>query len=167
MLYNLLDKLNYSYKFEEAKAHCDIPCKIYDPIIAQIAVLTMIRTIDLINELEEKDSLTTTDKAQFSRLVSQKEEHGIKVKEEVRVIWGDYFKEPQISAFPEIHDLTHKIMLGASKSKQNVDRKASLELLDNVNRFAEIFWKTKNVNTFKACSPYPPSLELVYPDLKG
>ena len=167
MLYDLIDKLNYSYKFEEAKAHCDIPCKIYDPIIAQIAVLTMIRTIDLINELEEKDSLTTTDKAQFSRLVSQKEEHGIKVKEEVRVIWGDYFKEPQISAFPEIHDLTHKIMLGASKSKQNVDKKALLELLDNVNRFAEIFWKTKNVNTFKAPSPYPPSLELVYPDLKG
>ena len=167
MLYNLIDKLNYSYKFEEAKAHCDIPCKIYDPIIAQIAVLTMIRTIDLINELEEKDSLTTTDKAQFYRLVSQKEEHGIKVKEEVRVIWGDYFKEPQISAFPEIHDLTHKIMLAASKSKQNVDRKASLELLDNVNRFAEIFWKTKNVNTFKSSSPYPPSLELVYPDLKG
>ena len=28
-------------------------------------------------------------------------------------------------------------------------------------------WKTKNVNTFKASSPYPPSLELVYPDLKG
>ena len=167
MLYNLIDKLNYSYKFEEAKAHCDIPCKIYDPIIAQIAVLTMIRTIDLINELEEKDSLTTTDKAQFSRLVSQKEEHGIKVKEEVRVIWGDYFKEPQISAFPEIHDLTHKIMLGASKSKQNVDKKASLELLESVNRFAEIFWKTKGINTFKASSPYPPSLELVYPDLKG
>ena len=100
MLYNLIDKLNHSYKFEEAKAHCDIPCKIYDPIIAQIAVLTMIRTIDLINELEEKDELTATDKAQFSRLVSQKEEHGLKVKEEVRVIWGDYFKEPQISAFP-------------------------------------------------------------------
>ena len=167
MLYNLIDKLNYSYKFEEAKAHCDIPCKIYDPIIAQIAVLTMIRTIDLINELEEKDSLTTTDKAQFYRLVSQKEEHGIKVKEEVRVIWGDYFKEPQISAFPEIHDLTHKIMLAASKSKQNVDRKASLELLDNINRFAEIFWTTKDITTYKAKCPYPPSLEVVYPDLKS
>ena len=102
MLYNLIDKLNYSYKFEEAKAHCDIPCKIYDPIIAQIAVLTMIRTIDLINELEEKDSLTTTDKAQFSRLVSQKEEHGIKVKEEVRVIWGDYLENKKRKYFQSI-----------------------------------------------------------------
>ena len=167
MLYNLIDKLNNSCKFDETKAHCDIPCKIYDPIIAQIAVLTMIRTVDLINELEEKESLTNGDKAQFSRLVSQKEEHGVKVKEEIRVIWGDYFKEPQISEFPEIHELTHKIMLAASKSKQNIDKNASLELLENVNRFTEIFWKTKNVNTFKAASPYPPSLELVYPDLKG
>ena len=167
MLYNLIDKLNHSYKFEEAKAHCDIPCKIYDPIISQIAVLTMIRIVDLIEEIKQKDSLSLDDHAQLSRLISQKEEHGIKVKEEVRVIWGDYFKEPQISAFPEIHNLTHKIMLGASKSKQTVDKKASLELLDNVNKFAEIFWKTKNINTFKASSPYPPSLELVYPDLKG
>tara|TARA_B100000989_G_C19506884_1_gene456911 strand:+ start:531 stop:1034 length:504 start_codon:yes stop_codon:yes gene_type:complete len=167
MLYNLIDKLNNSYEFDEAKAHCDIPCKIYDPIIAQIAVLTIIRTVDLINELEEKDNLSSGDNAQFSRLVSQKEEHGIRVKEEIRVIWGDYFKEPQISEFPEIHELTHKIMLAASKSKQNIDKNASLELLDNVNRFAEIFWKTKGVNTFKATSPYPPALELIYPDLKG
>ena len=28
-------------------AHCDIPCKIYDPAAAQYAVLSVIRIIDL------------------------------------------------------------------------------------------------------------------------
>ena len=127
----------------------------------------MIRIIDLIEELDVSDSANLNNKAQLSRLISQKEEHGIKVKEEIRVIWGDYFKEPQFSKYPEIHDLTHTIMLTASKAKQNVDREVSIDLLNHVNKFAEIFWSTKDVKTYKAVSPYPPSLELVYPDLKN
>ena len=35
-------------------------------------------------------------------LIAQKEEHGLKLKEDIRVIWGDYIKEPQIKNFPEI-----------------------------------------------------------------
>ncbi len=167
MIFKLLNKLDEIKKFQVVKAHCDIPCKIYDPMIAQVATLTMIRTVDLLDELAKKSELTTDDKAQFSRLVSQKEEHGIKVKDEVRVIWGDYFKEPQFAKYPEIHDLTHTIMLTASKAKQNVNREATCNLLDHVNRFAEIFWSTKDVKTYKAVCPYPPSLELVYPDLKN
>ena len=31
----------------------------------------------------------------MSRLVAEKETHAEKVKQEVRVIWGDYFKAPQ------------------------------------------------------------------------
>ncbi len=167
MIFKILDKLDKIKKFQVVNAHCDIPCKIYDPMIAQVATLTMIRTVDLLDDLSKKSELTTNDKAQFSRLVSQKDEHGIKVKDEVRVIWGDYFKEPQFAKYPEIHDLTHTIMLTASKAKQNVDREASIDLLNHVNKFAEIFWSTKEVKTYKAVCPYPPSLELVYPDLKN
>ena len=46
-IFNLLNKDN---NIDTISAHCDIPCKIYDPINAQIAVLTMIRIIDLIEE---------------------------------------------------------------------------------------------------------------------
>ena len=167
MFFKILNKFDKLVKFTSVNAHCDIPCKIYDPMIAQVAALTIIRTVDLINELSEKNDLNVTDKAQFSRLVSQKEEHGIKVKEEVRVIWGDYFKEPQFAKFPEIHDLTHNIMLTASKTKQIISKDSAIELLDHINRFAEIFWTTKDITTYKAKCPYPPSLEVVYPDLKS
>ena len=167
MLHKILDYINQKSYISEIQAHCDIPCKIYDPLEAQIAVLTIIRTTDLINELIEKGLEDPNDNAQFNRLVTQKEEHGIKVKELVRVIWGDYFKQPQIEKFPEIHELVHNIMLTSSKAKQKIDKEASLELLTLVNRFAQIFWETKGVQTYIATCPYPPSLEVVYPDLKN
>lgn len=166
MLHKILDYINQKSYISKIQAHCDIPCKIYDPLEAQIAVLTIIRTTDLINELIEKGLEDPNDNAQFNRLITQKEEHGIKVKDLVRVIWGDYFKQPQIEKFPEIHELVHNIMLTSSKAKQKIDKEASLELLTLVNRFAQIFWETKGVNTYTANCPYPPSLEVVYPDLK-
>ena len=167
MLYKILASIDKNLTFNVSQAHCDIPCKIYDPIEIQVAVLTIIRTTDLLMELNDKDEKTANDNAQFSRLVAQKEEHGIKVKEAVRVIWGDYFKAPQLEKFPETHELVHKIMLTTSKAKQNIDRDASTELLALVNRFAEIFWDTKGVAVYTANCPYPPALEVVYPDLKG
>ena len=167
MIFKILQLIDSFKPFKTSYAHCDIPCKIYDPINAQISVLTMIRMVDLLLDLEEKSNLDANDKAQFSRLVDQKEEHGHRVKEEVRVIWGDYFKEPQILKFPELHELSHSIMLLSSKAKQNIDKDVTLELLEKVNKFAEIFWKTKNVDTYKAVCPYPPQQEVIYPDLKS
>jgi nickel superoxide dismutase len=165
MLYRLLSALDSKKSFSRVSAHCDIPCKIYDPSGAQIAVLTMIRMVDLLEELTAKGDLSANDQAQFSRLVAQKEEHGFKVKEDVRVIWGDYIKQPQLEKFPELHELTHSIMLAASKAKQHIDKDATLDLLAKVNRFAEIFWATKDIDTFTAACPYPPEQLVVYPKL--
>lgn len=165
MLHSLINAIDTKIGLETVSAHCDIPCKIYDPSTAQIAVLTMIRLVDLINELEAKESPTLTDKAQLIRLVNEKETHGLSVKEEVRVIWGDYFKQPQFDQIPGVHELVHSIMLQASKAKQNVDREATVELLNLVNKFAEAFWQTKGVETHTAACPYPPAEQVVYPKL--
>ncbi len=165
MLHSLLSKLDQAKAFKTASAHCDIPCKIYDPISAQISVLTMIRMVDLIEELEKKGDQGIAAQAQLSRLVKEKEEHGLKAKEEVRVIWGDYFKQPQLEKFPKTHELVHNIMLQASKAKQNISREETVKLLELVNEFADIFWQTKGVETYTAECPYPPSEKVVYPKL--
>lgn len=167
LLHMILTKIDNKSSFQEVSAHCDIPCKIYDPSSAQIAVLTMIRMVDLLQDLEKKDSLSFNDQATFNRLVSEKEAHGIKVKEEVRVIWGDYIKQPQLDQFPDLHTLVHKIMLATSYAKQHIDREATVKLLDLVNQFADVFWQTKQVATYTATCPYPPSEKVVYPDLKA
>lgn len=165
MLHQLLTSLNSVVKFESASAHCDIPCKIYDPSTAQIAALSVIRFNDLLLELEGVEKLSISQQAQLSRLVREKEIHAEKVKSEVRVIWGDYFKAPQIEAFPDVHDLVHRIMLAGSACKQHVDRDKAVALLELVNQFAGYFWETKGVKTKTATCPYPPSETVLYPDL--
>lgn len=165
MLHSIVSILDKAFSFKTASAHCDIPCKIYDPSTAQIATLTIIRMIDLISELDQKGTLTTADHVQLNRLAAEKETHGIKVKEEIRIIWGDYFKQPQFEQFPDIHSLVHSIMLQASKAKQGVNREDALQLLALVNEFAAAFWQTKKVETYQAVCPYPPALPVVYPKL--
>jgi len=165
-LHSLLKRIDQAVSFGSVDAHCDIPCKIYDPAPAQIAALTVLRMIDLIEETESAGGEKNAAYVQsLSRFVATKEEHGKLCKEEVRVIWGDYFKSPQIEKFPEIHELTHSIMMLASQCKQTVSRDKALELVEAVNRFAEIFWATKDVKTKRAVCPYPPAVEVVYPDL--
>ncbi|MBN1668907.1 MAG: superoxide dismutase, Ni [Anaerolineales bacterium] len=166
MFYKLVETLDKKLGFEQAKAHCDIPCGIYDPITAQIAAVTVVRMIDLMTDLESKGGDKGMDYVNsMSRYVEVKEEHAEKAKHDIRVIWGDYIKAQHLEKFPELNALTHKIMQFGSKSRQTTDRQAALDFVEAINQFAEIFWATKNIPTKKVKSPYNPPLELVYPVL--
>tara|TARA_B100001029_G_scaffold171156_1_gene167672 strand:- start:2610 stop:3074 length:465 start_codon:yes stop_codon:yes gene_type:complete len=151
-------------RIKNASAHCDIPCAVYDPGVAQYAALSVVRFLDLIKEMPDKIE-TKKDLAHLSRLVQQKEDHAIEVKDAVRTIWGDYFKESQMEKFPEIHDLTHSIMMIASKCKQDIDRQNGIDLVEKVNRFAEIFWATKDIQTETKKSLNPPHMDIIVPIL--
>lgn len=164
MFYKLLEAIDKKFGFEDAKAHCDIPCGIYDPIVAQIAAVTVVRMMDLMADLESKAG--EKDKAyhnSLTRYIEVKEEHAEKVKHEIRVIWGDYIKPPHQEKYPELDTVVHDILMLGSKVRQSADRQAALDLVEKINRFAEIFWATKNIATRRAKSPYNPPLELVYP----
>lgn len=163
MLYQLVNWCTEKTGVKSVSAHCDIPCKIYDPSAAQIAVLSAIRFMDLIAEISAKDELSAADNSQLARLTVEKETHVEKAKHEVRIIWGDYFKAPQFEQFPDTHALVHNIMLAGSACKQGVEREKGLKLLALVNEFAASYWATKNVETFTATCPYLPSEEVVYP----
>jgi nickel superoxide dismutase len=166
MLHSLLSKAHAQGLVPEALAHCDIPCKIYDPGPILIAALSVVRMIDILDDWRKhrpEDDVAFINT--LARAIAQKEEHAAIVKDSVRVIWGDYFKAPQFQQFPQIHALCHNIMLAASVAKQGVNRDDAVKLVELVNEFAEIFWATKSVKTKRAKCPYPPSLEVVYPDL--
>lgn len=166
MLYKFIEILDKTFNFERAKAHCDIPCGIYDPHHAQLAALTVIRMIDLMSEAvaaPQKDNLAFHNS--LSRYVAVKEEHAELLKREVRVIYGDYLKQDHLDKFPELPGLAHKIMQLGSKVRQTTGRETAVELLNAVNRFAEIFWETKGVAVERARAPYKPSEEVVYPVL--
>ena len=148
-----------------AQGHCDIPCKIYDPCIAQVAALTVVRLLNLIKDMT-KGKLDASQASRLGRLTAEKERECQIVKSEVVIIWGDFFKEPQIVEYPNIHDLTHSIMRCASKCKQDLDASDGEELLALVNQFADIFWQSKGYSTELLAAPYPPSLGVVKPVLE-
>ena len=150
-------------KIEEANAHCDIPCKIYDPAVVQVAALSVVRILDIISELEESSK---GNQSELARLTIEKENQARIVKDEIRIIWGDYFKDPQIELYPNIHSLVHSIMMSGSKCKQSIDRQNGLDLVELVNEFTEAFWGTKDVKTQRVIAPYPPALEVVQPILE-
>ncbi len=153
---------------EEASAHCDIPCGIYDPHPAQIAAQTVIRMNQLIQELkplsaeaskEERDKYVHT----LERYTSVKEEHAELVKKEVRIIWGDYFKPEHVEKYPELHNIVWNIMKLASKARQEVNMQAAQDLLAEVQKFADIFWATKGASVRRQPTLMPVGGEYVYP----
>lgn len=156
--------LNRLLPAEEAHAHCDIPCGIYDPHLAQIASQTVVRMNQLIEGLEhgsggkkEHDAFINS----MSRYIAVKEEHAELCKHEVRIIWGDFFKAENR---PDgLHDLVDNIMKLASKNRQNVDMEAAQQLLEEVNKFAEAFWKAKGVATKRQATNQVAGGEFVLP----
>lgn len=164
----LLRLLDLIFKPQIAYAHCDIPCGIYDPHEAQMAAHTIIRMTSLIEDL--KASSDDPDFAERKRIISQvsrltnvKEEHAELLKHQIRIIWGDYFKDEHLKKHRGLHDLVFKIMKQSSKSRQEVNLEESQNLLASVQQFAEIFWKTKERKTVRVKSGYPTEGEIVVP----
>ncbi|MCI4372168.1 MAG: superoxide dismutase, Ni [Thermoplasmata archaeon] len=149
-------------------AHCDIPCGIYDPIDAQLSALTIVRMDQLIAELvppamDGKPEDRATYISKLSRYTTVKEQHAEKLKTEVRVIWGDFFTPDHAKQFPQIHELTWKIMKQASKTRQGTGLADAQELLQLVQEFAEIFWQAKGAKPHRVPSMQKPGGELVVP----
>jgi nickel superoxide dismutase len=166
MLHRVFETLDHAFDFSPVSAHCDIPCGIYDPHQAQVAVLTVIRMIDLMNDLVKGTPKETIEfHNSLTRYVMIKEEHAELCKREIRVIFGDFIKKEHVDKYPELPTLVHKIMQLGSKVRQTAGREAALDLLGAVNRFAEIFWEIKGIPTKKVKAPYKPEEEVVYPVL--
>ena len=95
MFYKLINTLDKYIHFPVAKAHCDVPCGIYDPISAQIDALTVVRMMDLMDGLASGEEKSRKDvHNSMSRYIAVKEEHAEKAKHEIRIIHGD-FKTPE------------------------------------------------------------------------
>ncbi|MGB6443281.1 MAG: superoxide dismutase, Ni [Thermoplasmata archaeon] len=147
-------------------AHCDIPCGIYDPYEAQISALTVLRMDQLIGELampatDAKTEDRATYVAKLSRYTAVKESHAERVKSEVRIIWGDYFTPDHAKQYPQVHDLSWKILKQASKTRQGTSLADAQELLKLVQEFAELFWQTKGAKTHRIASMQKSGGDLV------
>ena len=134
----------------EARAHCDIPCGIYDPITAKIAAQTVLKMVMRIQSAESPGpGAATQDRRAFvntlARYVAVKEEHAELVKKELDILWHDYFRPEHLEKYPDLHTRFWEAAKLASKNKQTVDLDAARQLVDAVDSIAEVFWATKGV----------------------
>ena len=137
-------------KLHTAEAHCDIPCGIYDPIIAKIAAQTVQKMVLRIQALEVPGANANAEARRayastLARYVTVKEEHSEICKKELRILWSDYFRPEHLQRYPDLHTTFWNAEKLAGRNKQNVDMAAAQELVATVDRIAQTFWATKNV----------------------
>ena len=148
---------------EEASAHCDIPCGIYDPHNLQVAAHTVIRMVQLLEGLPDQLDKATLNTA--ARHIAVKEEHAKIAEHEIIVLWTDYFKPEHLEKFPDLHDVVWKTAKLTSTVKQQVSLEASQQLLAGAQQIAEMFWQSKGVQTRRVPSGQPTGGEIVQPVL--
>jgi nickel superoxide dismutase len=150
-------------------AHCDIPCGIYDPHMAQIAALTVVRMVQLIQGLQKPDGGASKEEwdtyaMQMSRYTAIKEEHAKLCEHEIIILWSDYFKPEHLDKHPDLHQVVWQAARLTSTVKQQINMDASQQLLASTQQIAEIFWDTKGVATRRQPSNQGQvGGELVYP----
>jgi hypothetical protein len=76
---------------------------------------------------------------------------------------NDYFKEEHFKAYPQLKELIAEAVKLSIKTRQHIDMEASLELLENVMKIAEIFYKSKGLEFARVKAPYPTGLDIVVP----
>ena len=110
------------------RAHCDLPCGIYDPEQARIEAESCYRVIEKYAANEDATFRT--------RAIAIKEERAELVKHHLDVLWHDYFKPEHLEKVPNLHDLFWQANKQVSKVKASTDladAKRLLELIDEVD----------------------------------
>jgi nickel superoxide dismutase len=120
-----------------ARAHCDLPCGVYDPEQARIEAESCYKIIEKYNANE--------DSAFRTRALAIKEERAELTKHHLDVLWHDYFKPEHLEKVPNLHDLFWQTTKQVSKVKASTDladAKRLLELIDQV----DAAWKATGGN---------------------
>ena len=136
------------FSVPRAKAHCDIPCGIYDPLVAKIAAQTVQKMVLRMQNLEHPAPGSDMSAHQalantFNRYVTVKEEHAEKCKDELRILWADY-AWPNTDA-NEIAAKFNSALKLAGQCKQTVSMENAENLVSACDDIASAFWATKNV----------------------
>ena len=117
-----------------ARAHCDIPCGVYDPQQARIEAESCYKIIQ-----KYADS---SDEVFRARCLVVKEERAELTKHHIDVMWHDYFKPEHVTQFPDLHDVCWKASKQASQVKRTVDIAEAQKLLDLIDKIDHMWRET-------------------------
>ena len=132
---------------EIVNAHCDGPCGIYDPASARIAAEAVLSMTKKMLDLQAPDSGDKEAMAHYvntmSRYASIKEQEAKKCKDDVLVLWTDFFKPEHLSAHEDLHSLFWNTAKLCSACKVELSIDHANELLGHVKKIHDLFWSVK------------------------
>ena len=143
----MLDKLLNAFSPTTAHAHCDGPCGVYDPSSARIAAEAAVSMTKKILAMEPPAAGDAAGMAAYlntlGRYVAIKEEQAHLAKEELLVLWTDYFKPKHLEDYPDLHTTFWKAAKLCSAVKVEVSATHAAELMEAIQEIHTIFWATK------------------------
>jgi nickel superoxide dismutase len=117
------------------RAHCDLPCGVYDPAQARIEAESVKACAEKHNASDDPDFK--------ARAITIKEERADMVKHHLWVLWTDYFKPEHLEKYPQLHELFWTATKTAGEAKKTTDPAVGQRLLDQIGEIDTIFWATK------------------------
>tara|TARA_Y100001935_G_scaffold130536_1_gene108165 strand:- start:423 stop:860 length:438 start_codon:yes stop_codon:yes gene_type:complete len=128
-------------------AHCDGPCGIYDPASARIAAEAVLSMTKKMLDLKAPESGDSEAMAHYvntmSRYASIKEQEAKKCKDDILVLWTDFFKPEHLSAHEDLHSLFWNTAKLCSACKVELSIDHANDLLGHVKKIHDLFWSVK------------------------
>ena len=134
---NIIRKL----KPEIALAHCDIPCGVYETDTIQHGIKTVKAMTEKILALEGKTDIQSLNT--ITRMIQTKEEWAQKIKQEILILWTDYFKPDHLAINPELHEKVWNATKTCSQIKREVNMEAVEKLTQQAKEITDFFDSTK------------------------
>ena len=132
----------------EAFAHCDGPCGVYDPASARVAgeaVQSMTKKMIALAENHGNEGNSAAYLNTMSRYAAIKEEEAQKCKDELLILWSDFFKPNHLDSIPNLHDIFWNAAKLCSACKVEVSSAHAQELIDACEEIHNIFWAAKGL----------------------
>jgi nickel superoxide dismutase len=124
-------------------AHCDVPCGIYETDTMRHAADTCLRMIEKIEALPDESGEKSDDHNNFIRMVVTKEKHAQLCKDQIYILWSDYFKPEHVEKFPDLHTKMWEAAKQCGKVKQSISRDEAQKLVEMVAGIAKMFEESK------------------------
>ncbi|MGD8373578.1 MAG: superoxide dismutase, Ni [Candidatus Woesebacteria bacterium] len=123
-------------------AHCDVPCGIYETDTMRHAADTCMRMVEKIQSAGDLGK----DEARNNciRSVMTKEKHAQLCKDQLYLLWSDYFKPQHLEQFSDLHERFWQATKQCSKVKQTVSKEECQILIDQVAGIAEMFKQSQS-----------------------
>jgi len=124
-------------------AHCDVPCGIYETDTMTHAADTVKSMMVKYAELGEVDDEDPESMNKAIRCVATKEQHAQKCKDQLYLLWSDYFKPEHLESFPDLHESFWNATKQCGKVKQTLNVEEADKLIKMVSDIAQMFTDSK------------------------